>query len=79
MTGPGGPRKLLTEPYEGPSDPVQAPSEPGLPAGAGDWPASQEGVDLLRRGTASQSNPREPVDLRDHVVVLKFGSFDRIP
>jgi len=79
MTGPGGPRKLLTEPYEGPSDPVQAPSEPGLPAFVGDWPASQEGVDLLRRGTASQSNLLEPVALRDRVVVLKFGSCDLIP
>jgi len=55
MTGPGGPRKLLTEPYEGPADPFQAPSEPGLPACAGGSPASQEGVDLLRRRSAAQS------------------------
>ena len=72
MTGPGGPRKLLTEPYEGPSDPFQAPSEPVLPADAGDLTCFAG-----RHGPAAQGNcfavePGGSVALRDRVAAWIF-------
>ena len=79
ITGPGGPRKLLTEPLEGPSDPFQAPSEPYLPAFAGDLTCFAGRYGPAAQGNCFAVEPCESVVLRDYVVVLKFWSQGFIP